>query len=163
MSLVCEIVGCENLPERNGICSSHNFEARKASREALKPKKNYTIPKISEKKKKALSAKNATYKAMDATTPQHCSGCGSPHMLTHSHIIPVGQYPEFEAVLENIVYDCVRCHDIWEHGTFEQCQQLANYHERIRIIKKLKPDYLHRMLLNSEKTLKRASETRFED
>lgn len=30
---------CKNIPERNGICSSHNFAQRKAERNALKPKK----------------------------------------------------------------------------------------------------------------------------
>lgn len=43
---------CLNLPERNGICASHNHEQRKAEREAKKPVKKYVIPKRSEKKKK---------------------------------------------------------------------------------------------------------------
>jgi hypothetical protein len=161
----CLIIGCtapiEN--EETGLCAKHGFEMRKRGRNAGKEKKIYTIPKVSEKKKIANAAKASAYKKMDASHARHCTGCGSPDMLTHSHIIPVGQYPEFEAVEENIVFDCIACHDIWEHGTFEQCQQLANYEHRIKIIKKLKPEYLQRMLLNSEKTLKTASNLRFED
>lgn len=50
----CSIEGCESLPERNGICSSHNRAARKAESDALKPRKVYTIPKVGEKRKKEL-------------------------------------------------------------------------------------------------------------
>ena len=56
MSLYCSIPECDNLPERNGICASHNIAARKEERNALKPKKvAKAIPKRSAKKVKADS------------------------------------------------------------------------------------------------------------
>jgi hypothetical protein len=48
--MICSIPECQNIPERNGICSSHNRAARKAESDALKPKKVYRIPKRSDKK-----------------------------------------------------------------------------------------------------------------
>lgn len=53
MSLYCSIVDCENLPERNGICASHNLLARREAKELLKPKKEIKpIAKRSAKKVK---------------------------------------------------------------------------------------------------------------
>ena len=60
MSFYCAIWGCDNLPERNGVCASHNIAARKSEREALKPKKKpnhiqkyfKAIKRFSDKKKK---------------------------------------------------------------------------------------------------------------
>ena len=56
MSLYCSIPDCENLPERNCICASHNIAARKAERKALEPqKKRKAINQVSEKKSKEVS------------------------------------------------------------------------------------------------------------
>lgn len=149
MSLNCQIIGCTNIAERNGICATHNHQARRAEKEANKPRKVYTMPKVSEKKKQANAQKAAAYKKMDATEAHFCSGCGGAEMLTHSHLIPVSQHPEFEAEPLNIVYDCIKCHDIWEHGKLgELAQNLANYEERMQRIKQLSPQYLARMLAN---------------
>lgn len=52
MSLYCSFPECSNLPERNGICASHNIAARKAERKAGKEKKIYKIPAKSKKKAK---------------------------------------------------------------------------------------------------------------
>ena len=52
MSLYCSIHYCENLPERNGICASHNIAARKAERRSLEPlNKRKAINPRSEKRK----------------------------------------------------------------------------------------------------------------
>lgn len=66
----CSIEGCESLPERNGICSSHNRSARKAESDALKPRKFYTIPKQSEKMKGELKTYNKLRKAYLAKYPK---------------------------------------------------------------------------------------------
>jgi|SRR6185503_267035 len=52
--LCCLHPDCQNLPERNGYCSSCNRRKRKEETDALKPKKVYTIPKVGEKRKKEL-------------------------------------------------------------------------------------------------------------
>lgn len=150
--MFCKTEGCENYTENNAtwFCASCNRKARKV----LKPKKTHQIKPISAKKAKAKAAKIKTYQVMDDNTAQFCAGCGSANYpLSHSHIIPVGQYPEFEATPENIVYDCLTigdhkgCHDIWEHGTWKEKHQLLNYHARIEVIKKLCLPYLKRLLL----------------
>lgn len=146
----CKIEGCENYIENQdtGLCGTHGREARKQS----KPQKIYRIPTQSKKKSKATAAKIAAYKKMDDSMPHVCSGCGSQsHPLSHSHIIPVSQHPEFEATPENIVYDCLSigdykgCHDIWEHGSEEERKCLNNYNERISVIKKLCLPYFKRV------------------
>lgn len=48
--LCCLHPDCQNLPERNGYCSSCNRRKRKEETDALKPKKVYKIPKRSDKK-----------------------------------------------------------------------------------------------------------------
>ena len=48
--LCCLHPDCQNLPERNGFCSSCNRRKRKEETDALKPKKVYKIPKRSDKK-----------------------------------------------------------------------------------------------------------------
>ena len=142
-----------------GLCATCNKARRKAESDALKPKKAFKpIKPISDKKKIAQAAKIATYKQMDETTPHYCSGCGRGGIpLSHSHIIPVGQYPEFEATLENLVYDCLMpnenrpeagfksCHDIWEHGTWDEAKLLNNFQERLNIVLKLCPVYFNKI------------------
>lgn len=47
--------GCENYCEGNtDYCGTHNHMLRKQEREALKEKKQYVIPKVSEKRKKLI-------------------------------------------------------------------------------------------------------------
>jgi len=51
MSLYCSIPECDNLPERNGKCSTHNHAERKAGKDALKePKKRARIKPRSTKR-----------------------------------------------------------------------------------------------------------------
>jgi hypothetical protein len=140
------------------LCASCNKARRKAEKEAAKPKKFHEIRKVSEKKAKALREKHKAYSKMDLVTPPFCSGCGRSGVpLSHSHIIPVGQYPQFEAVVENLVYDCIApnpemngghsCHDIWEHGDWQAVKQLSNLQERLNVIIKLCPAYFNLMMI----------------
>lgn len=47
--------GCDNYCEGNtDYCGSHNHQMRKEHREASKPQKQYTIPKVSPKMKREL-------------------------------------------------------------------------------------------------------------
>lgn len=148
--MFCRIDGCDNYIENHDkkLCATHNKESRKV----VKPKKLYSIKPVSKKKSKALTAKKKAYQAMDDKSLKYCSGCGrSDRTLSHSHLIPVGQYPQFEAVEENIVYDCMSdmngkgCHDIWEHGSAKEKEKLLNYQHRIKVVISLCPEYFHRM------------------
>lgn len=56
MAKFCKCIeGCENYCEGStDYCASHNLLIRKQSRESLKPKKTYQIPKVSKKMKTQL-------------------------------------------------------------------------------------------------------------
>lgn len=155
----CGIEGCtapvEN--EETGLCARHGFEERRSARKKAKPKKTYTIPKVSEQGKRRKKAIAATYKVMDASQPHVCSACGIPldPMGSHSHLAPRSQYPEHEAAQWNLVYDCIACHEVWEHGSWEAVQTLSNIRDRVRTLLKNCPQYLFRrfILKNPEITL----------
>jgi hypothetical protein len=136
-----------------GLCASCNRLRRKAlsSPSVKKPTK---INPVSKKKAEALSKKHATQKQMREQGIRWCETCGrSDVLLSHSHIIPVGQYREFEDVAENIIYECWgdsdSCHYIWEHGTLEQRQAQSTWARKIEVIKKLCPKYLELIFLKN--------------
>lgn len=146
MKPTCKIEDCTAQAENPelGLCATHAREMRKRIEQAKSVKKLYTIPQRSEKGKQKQSALQQTYKLFDKTTPHFCSNCGISFDLTHSHILPQGQYLQHAANIINIVYDCFTCHDIWEHGTLEECEQLLNFKYRVSIIRKLAPEHFFR-------------------
>lgn len=140
----CIIEGCSRPVENKdtGLCATHSAALRKAAR--TKEKKVYTIPRVSKKGQQREAALAATTKKMDATMHHVCSSCGTTHSLTHSHILPKSQYPKYAATPMNIVYDCINCHERYEHGTLEQCSSLGNWRHRLNVIQSLAPEYFFR-------------------
>jgi DNA-directed RNA polymerase subunit M/transcription elongation factor TFIIS len=155
MFLHCRIEGCTRPVENQdtGLCATHGAEERKAQRDASKPVKNYSIPKRSKKGYEKEKSIQKTYSNL--TIARHCGGCGSPNMLSHSHLLPRGQFPEFADHAENIVYDCIACHYIWEHGSWEKVQVLKDLKKRLRVCYDLAEQYLYRrfILKNPEMTI----------
>lgn len=142
----CKIENCTAPVENEeiGLCATHAREARKLQAQALKPKKVYTIPQRSAKGQARETELQKTYRLFDASMPHHCSNCGDNFYLTHSHILPQGQYPEHAHTIINIVFDCIQCHDIWEHGDLQQVEQMTNFKYRLSVIAKLAPEYFFR-------------------
>src|SRR6185295_6773765 len=68
--LCCLHPDCQNLPERNGFCSSCNRRKRKEETDALKPKKVYKIAKISPKLKENLKTYTALRRVFLESKPK---------------------------------------------------------------------------------------------
>lgn len=120
-----------------------------------KPEKEVKVNRIrlmSKKKQAANKKKLATYAEIEEKgRGAFCESCGTTSKpLSRSHILPVGQYPQFEAVEENIVIDCYgdseSCHEIWAGGTWkEKVKKLENLDHRIEVILKLAPSFLEQI------------------
>lgn len=139
------------------LCASCNKARLKADKPAA-PAKVYTLKRSklkpqSAKGAAATAAKIKTQKAMREQGVRWCETCGRTGIpLSHSHIIPVGQYKQFEDVAENQIYECFgspgTCHEIWEHGTMEQRMAQATFDRKIKVIARLCPQYLEQLILN---------------
>lgn len=142
----CKTPDCYRPVENKdtGLCATHSKELRKAAQVASKPVKQYKIAPLSKKGAQRKQSLNKTYELFDRITPQWCSNCGSPNELTHSHIMPQGQYKSLADNVLNLVYDCYTCHDIYEHGSLDDCEQLNNWAYRLAVIQTLMPIYFFR-------------------
>ena len=137
---------CDNMCEGNApFCGTHNKETRKRAKAKDAPKKPaYKIPTHSKTGARKEAEKQKAYVIVKATQPHCCSNCGTTHDLTPSHVLPQGQWGTFAADPRNIILDCVECHNWWEHGTLEDCEQLSNWKQRLDIIELLAPIYFFR-------------------
>ncbi len=142
----CKEEGCDSPVENKdtGLCATHSKAMRKAAQVASKPVKKYKIAALSKKGAQRKASLNKTYDLFDRIMPHFCSNCGSPNELTHSHMLPQGQYKALSDNVYNILFDCYTCHDIYEHGDLYDCEQLNNWPQRIAIIQKLAPVYFFR-------------------
>lgn len=149
-------VSCGNLAIEQRdlkLCASCNRERRKPPVK-LKPKQ--AIKPVSTKKAQALAklAKTKVLKREEGT--RHCEGCGcTDKPLSHSHILSVGQFPQYESDPANITYECYgysgSCHEITETGTIEIQEKLANWPKKLRYILKHAPEQLEKIKMRSLK------------
>lgn len=139
MILYCSFPECTNLPERNGICASHNHEQRKAERNAGREKKVYKIPAKSKKQIAKDKDLHKVYSAMDNGENIFCTGCGKTHELTHSHLLPRSLFKQHEANPVNLTYHCLTCHELW--ATLLMVD-LLDYTDNMNKMKSLEPNYV---------------------
>ena len=147
--MICSQCGEFKQLYRNGICATCNKVNRERGKPS-KPKKVYALRHFSKKKEKANREKLKAYRKLGETNV--CQTCGRSDLpISRSHLIPVGQYPQFEANTKNILLECYgqsdACHDVWEHGSWLQKQQLKNFKQRMETVKQLCPEYYNRLLL----------------
>jgi|GEM_PF-2080758 len=107
----------------------------------VKKLKLNSILKTSQKLKERAVELQKIYDEIANERKHECSGCNSTSMLTHSHIIPRSQRKDLECEKKNILYDCMKCHLIWEHGTLKEKTQLINFDERMNYIEKIDITY----------------------
>lgn len=141
------------------LCSVCNRERRKAEA-PQKPQKVYELKRteikaVSTKKAAALSRKHKTQQEMAKKDIRWCETCGrADRPLSHSHVLSVGQYPQFEAVAENQIYECFgsrdSCHDVWENGTLEQKMEQSTWQRKIDVIMKLQPKHFNKIMLKND-------------
>ena len=87
-----------------------------------KPKKTYTIPKVSKKRaakieaqKKVLEIDKAFYKEIYDASPHVCQNCGrklprEPRTYFFHHLLEKRHYSQFRYTPENIMILCLQCH-----------------------------------------------------
>jgi uncharacterized Zn finger protein (UPF0148 family) len=137
----------------SGLCASCNRQARKAESKpkAQQPLKRTQLRQVSTKKKEALNEKHKTYDQLSTRGIRWCETCGlSMVPLSHSHTLPVGAFPRYEAVASNIIMECYggsdRCHDLWEHNKARYMVLYpAMFNKRLAYILEHEPGY-HRLL-----------------
>lgn len=94
------------------------LQAIRANRDEPKVKKKYTIPKVSQKRKKQIEQDKQTFEADKEfylehwrTCPHVCEQCGKklgkePLTLFFHHALPKRNYPQFRHTHENIIVLC---------------------------------------------------------
>lgn len=87
-----------------------------------KPKKKYTIPKVSKKRQKKLEEQKELlkldeefYKEVWAASPHKCQNCDcklpkTPYNWMFHHLLEKRNYPQFRHIPENIMILCLECH-----------------------------------------------------
>jgi 5-methylcytosine-specific restriction endonuclease McrA len=97
---------------------------RKLKQDALepKPKKQYTIPKISKKRQKKLEEQkdlakldDVFYKEVWGASKNECQNCNcklprTPYNWMFHHLLEKRNYPQFRHTPENIMILCLTCH-----------------------------------------------------
>lgn len=111
-----------------------------------KAKVKTPIRKVSEKQAKINSEKAKQMKQHKTEREGWCSGCGSPSMLTNSHLVPVGQNKPLELNKVNQVWHCVdKCHPIWEHDK-QGRKKMLDYTLNMEKIKVLDIEYYFKIV-----------------
>lgn len=145
-----------------GLCATHNRLRRKEEKPP-KEKKVYTLKRntapirpVSDKKAIALREKAKAYKVVDKRGA-FCETCGKPSTvvaLSHSHILPVGQFPQFEALPENILLQCYgssdSCHDVFENDKYTASKTQRTWPYCVSIMRKLAPQHCEMVLAKIE-------------
>lgn len=124
-----------------GLCKYHN--------ELNKHGMKFSISKISRSKQERTKRKLEAYKAIDATRPMICTGCGctDKSRLSHSHLIPVSYSILYEDNPVNIEIQCMDwmgkegCHTKWESRDPVKMNQIHNIDELMNRVKALDKKY----------------------
>ena len=81
------------------------------------------------------------YQEMEESRTHSCTGCGTYHQLSHSHIIPRSRRSDLTTDINNITYHCLTCHKKWERGV--SANELFDYHSNMEYIKSVDEQYYH--------------------
>jgi hypothetical protein len=126
-------------------CYEENKPA-KASR--AKPKKE--LPKVSDKKK-VRESKLSKVRQEKKKAVKYCETCGKTGItLTYSHILSVKQYPQYEAVKENALLECMGCHYTYEHGSLKEKMKQSTWERKLAFILANEPNHFNKMQLKSK-------------
>lgn len=122
------------------VKKTYELKRTPLKRTAIKKKINKAGPnKVSKKEARNIKNKHKAYDIIAEIREHHCTGCGSSE-LTHSHLVPVGQNKALEAVVSNITYHCMTCHQKWENDP-EGRKEMLDYEENMHKISILDPGY----------------------
>ena len=81
------------------------------------------------------------YQEMSETRPHRCTGCGTYHQLSHSHLIPRSRRRDLITDINNITYHCLGCHKKWENGV--NADEMSDFKRNMDYIKSVDEQYFH--------------------
>lgn len=136
----CECGSTKIENKETSQCASCN-KARRMAEKPPKTKKQYVgLKPVSAKKSIALAAKKRAYNEVDKL-PQVCVSCGTTQNLTHSHVLTVKQFPQHEANPDNILIQCLSCHQTYENDKYTASQTQPSWPLQMEIMQRLEPEY----------------------
>jgi hypothetical protein len=135
--------------EKQFIVNRTHWLCEKKNRERLDGQQSQTVKKsklssffkTSAKQKENIIRLKEVYAEISNEREHICESCGTKEMLSHSHIIPRSRRKDLECDKENIIYQCLKCHHIWEHGTAKEKAGLPNFEKIIEYIKKVDSEF----------------------
>lgn len=138
--------------KRHYLCDEKNKE-RLNNQSGDKEEKRKSVLQVSEKQKERLLELKVVYEELRLEREQKCCCCDSKE-ITHSHIIPRSRRKDLETDKENIVYDCMFHHKIWEHGSYEEKRKhIKNFDERMAYIKRVDIEYYNLLMIKWQVSL----------
>lgn len=119
--------------------SMERSRQQSAKKQALKPKIEYKIPKLSEKGKQQAKEVSATKIKLKADAKDgdytECQGCKkSVKQIQGSHKVPLSRSIALASEAENIRLLCGECHDAWEHLKLPEALDLRCFLEDMRYL-----------------------------
>jgi hypothetical protein len=131
---------------KGSICDYCNSIIFVEPEKVKKVKVKKPLKRVSEKQKAINAAKAKQMKQVKTEREGWCSGCGTPSLLTNSHLVPVGQNKNLELNKLNQVWHCVdRCHPLWEHNK-QGRKLMIDYASNMEKIKQLDLEYYNKIV-----------------
>jgi len=132
----------------HGLCETCNRERLDGQKSPDNKKKKISkFIKQSLKQKENILRLKEVYAEIEKEREHVCESCESKTMLSHSHIIPRSRRKDLETDKKNIIYQCLTCHSIWEHGTQKQKAGLLNFDKMMEYIKSVDNEYYNLIIL----------------
>jgi DNA-directed RNA polymerase subunit RPC12/RpoP len=117
-------------------------------------KKQYSIPKISNKRAKVEKELNKVYSKIDHSREPVCEGCGKNGELSHSHLLSRYNRPDLITDERNIRLHCFgtyhSCHEKWERGIPEEVVEMLDFVENLDYIKSVDTQAYNAIIANME-------------
>jgi len=156
---LCQQCNWERLHPVEGSYSSNRKKQQvkllRSLQANLKPIKSRTrLSQMSTKQRQVARDLADVYKEISIMRIKVCTGCGTEHRLSHSHLIPRSRRKDLEASHANITYHCLSmgdtkgCHDIWEHGSIDDKKMLNDFEKSMQYIKAVDSEYYYLLLKN---------------
>ena len=134
--------------------AADNIRRLKNEAKEIKPKKKYTIPKISKKRQKKLEEQKELlkkdeefYKMVWAASDNRCQNCDcklprAPSNFMFHHILEKRNYPQYRHTPENVAILCLMCHS--------KCETNIDFAPRIKQRRLEAEQNCHKWEVNNE-------------
>ena len=120
------------------LCNTNRLHPEKTSKEFRYQKQQQQQKKRNEREP---TGELKMFQSLWSIRPHICSGCGERlnyfSVGWFSHCIRKSRGEEFRLVSEIIFIECRKCHDIQDNGLWSERIKLNNFHDKMKVIKKL--------------------------